>query len=282
MHKQIAILKELARAKINLTLHVGRVIKDPSDPFYGYHPLDSLVAFADIGDEIKMSVAKTTTLSIGGPFGAGLTADNDNLILRALTAAKAAPQNVTLEKHLPVSAGIGGGSANAAAILRMCGVDDLHVAVSLGADVPVCLRSETAHMTGIGEDVTLLPGMGQLHALLVNPRVAVSTAAIFKAFDAMPDIRETPRPMKTSGDLLSRALDGRNDLQAVAMSQAPIIGDVLRLLASQPGCQLARMSGSGATCFGIFENDHALRRAEAAIYASAPDWWCEAALLGDA
>lgn len=229
-----------------------------------------------------MFAADKTTLSIGGPFGMGLTADGDNLILRALTAAKAKPQYVTLEKHLPVSAGIGGGSANAAAVLRMCDVDDLHIAVDLGADVPVCLRSETAHMTGIGEDVTLMPDMGQLHALLVNPRVAVSTAAIFKAFDTAPDIRETPRPMKTSGDLLSRALDGRNDLEPIAIAQAPVIGDVLRLLASQNGCQLARMSGSGATCFSIFESDTALRRAEAAIRKQAPEWWCRAVMLGDA
>ena len=274
--------KEQARAKINLTLHVGRVIKDPSDPYYGYHPLDSLVVFADIGDELEIFDAEKTTLSIGGPFGMGLTAEGDNLILRALKAANASPQSVTLEKHLPVSAGIGGGSANAAAILRMCDIDDVGMAVSLGADVPVCLRSETAHMTGIGEDVTLIPDMGQLHALLVNPRVAVSTGAIFKAFDASPDIRETPRPMRANGDLLSRALDGRNDLEPIAMAQAPVIGDVLRMLASQNGCQLARMSGSGATCFGVFESRRALRKAEAAIRAQAPEWWCVATLLGDA
>ena len=274
--------KEQARAKINLTLHVGRVIKDPSAPYYGYHPLDSLVVFADIGDELEIFDAEKTTLSIGGPFGMGLTAEGDNLILRALKAANASPQSVTLEKHLPVSAGIGGGSANAAAILRMCDIDDVGMAVSLGADVPVCLRSETAHMTGIGEDVTLIPDMGQLHALLVNPRVAVSTGAIFKAFDASPDIRETPRPMRANGDLLSRALDGRNDLEPIAMAQAPVIGDVLRMLASQNGCQLARMSGSGATCFGVFESSRALRKAEAAIRAQAPEWWCVATLLGDA
>jgi len=228
-----------------------------------------------------MFAAKETTLSIAGPFGKDLTADNDNLILRALTAAKSKPQNVTLEKNLPVSAGIGGGSANAAAVLRMCGVDDLHIAVSLGADVPVCLRSKTAQLTGIGEDVTLMPGMGQLHALLINPRVAVSTGAIFKAFDSAVDIRGTPRPMKTSGDLLSRAMDGRNDLEPIAMAKAPVIGDVLRLLASQNGCQLARMSGSGATCFGIFESDHTLRQAEAAIRSQAPDWWIHPTILGD-
>ncbi len=234
-----------------------------------------------MGDEVEMRAAQATTLSIGGPFGAGLTADNDNLILRSLSAANADPHSVNLLKQLPVSAGIGGGSANAAAILRMCGIDDLHIAVSLGADVPVCLRSETAHMTGIGEDVTLMPGLGQLHALLVNPRIAVSTAAIFQAFDAAPNIRETPRPMKESGDLLTRALDGRNDLEPIAITQAPVIGDVLRLLASQKGCQLARMSGSGATCFGVFESDNALRQAEAAIRAQAPEWWVQPTLLGD-
>ena len=263
-------------------MHVGRIIQDPHDPFFGYHPLDSLVVFADIGDSLEMRSAKTTTLSIGGPFGEGLTVGGDNLILRALSAAKSGPQSITLEKNLPVSAGIGGGSANAAAILRMCNIDDLHTAVSLGADVPVCLKSQTAHMTGIGEDVTLLPDMGQLQALLINPRIAVSTGAIFKAFDAGSDIRETPRPMKMSGDLLARALDGRNDLEPIATAQAPIIGDVLRTLASQNGCQLARMSGSGATCFGIFENNTSRKRAEAAIKTQHPNWWCVAARLGEA
>jgi len=270
-----------ARAKINLTLHVGRVIKDPHDPFFGYHPLDSLVVFADIGDHITMSASDKTSLTIDGAFSTGLTAGDDNLILRALSAAKAGPQAVRLEKNLPVSAGIGGGSANAAAILRLCGVDDPATIVGLGADVPVCLTSQTAHMTGIGEDVSLLPNMGTLQALLVNPGVAVSTGAIFKAFDAGTDIRETPRPMKTSGDLLARALDGRNDLEPIAISQAPIIGDVLRLLASQSGCQLARMSGSGATCFGIFENETFLRGAKATLQKQAPDWWCQAAVLGE-
>jgi len=229
-----------------------------------------------------MVEADATKLSIRGPFGAGLTAESDNLILRALDAVKAKPHAVTLEKNLPVSAGIGGGSANAAAVLRMCGVDDLSTAVSLGADVPVCLHSKTAHMTGIGEDIRLLPDMEPLQALLVNPRVAVSTGSIFKAFDASPNIRETPRPIKQKGGLLSRALDGRNDLEPIAIAQAPVIGDVLRMLSSQNGCQLARMSGSGATCFGIFENDSALLKAEAAIRAGAPDWWCEAVVLGGA
>ena len=273
---------EIARAKINLTLHVGRIIEDPHDRFFGYHPLDSLVVFADIGDQIMMSEADKTSLSIGGSFGKGLTAGDDNLILRALDAAKAKPQSVSLEKNLPISAGIGGGSANAAAVLRLCGVSDNEIAVGLGADVPVCLASNTAHMTGIGEDVALLPDMGELHAVLINPGVAVSTGAIFKAFDSAPDIRETPRPMKASGDLLERALDGRNDLEPIAISQAPIIGDVLRILASQGGCQLARMSGSGATCFGIYENQNAALRAQAEIKAQSPNWWVVATVFGEA
>lgn len=272
---------DLARAKINLTLHVGRVILDPHDPFFGYHPLDSLVVFADIGDMLTMTPANKTGLSIEGPFSAGLTAGNDNLILKALKALKATGHHINLEKNLPVSAGIGGGSANAAAVLRMCGVDDLNIAVKLGADVPVCLKSQTAHMTGIGEDVTVLPDMGQLHALLINPGVAVSTGAIFKTFDAGANIPDTPRPMKTSGDLLSRALDGGNDLEPIAIAQAPVIGEVIRLLALQEGCQLARMSGSGATCFGIFETQKAALLAEAIIKEHAPHWWCVATVFGE-
>ena len=169
---------EIARAKINLTLHVGRIIEDPHDRFFGYHPLDSLVVFADVGDELTMSAAAHASLTIAGLFGEGLTVGDDNLILRALGAAKAKPQSVRLEKNLPVSAGIGGGSANAAAVLRLCGVADNDIAVELGADVPVCLTSQTAHMTGIGEDVELLPHMGILHAVLINPGVGVSTLSL--------------------------------------------------------------------------------------------------------
>ena len=274
-------MKVTARAKINLTLHVGRVIEDPHDAFFGYHPIDSLVAFADIGDIIGMQSATETVLKISGPFAKGLTAADDNLILRAASAAKVPPHTITLEKHLPVAAGIGGGSANAAAILRFCSIDDPTIAIGLGADVPVCLLSKTAHMTGIGEDVRPLPNLGTLYAVLVNPGVAVSTAAIFKAFDSVHDIRETPRPMKPEGDLLSRALDGRNDLESVALSQAPIIGQVLRSLSAQEGCQLARMSGSGATCFGVYESLSAAQKAQSVIKAQMPNWWCVATILGD-
>ncbi|WP_409434119.1 4-(cytidine 5'-diphospho)-2-C-methyl-D-erythritol kinase [Litorimonas sp. RW-G-Af-16] len=274
--------RDTARAKINLTLHVGRVIKDPHDPFLNYHPLDSLVVFADIGDEIEMFPADKTTLSIDGPFSLGLTVGDDNMILRAIDAANLPPEYITLTKNLPVSAGIGGGSANAAAILRMSGVDDLHIAVGLGADVPVCVLSQTAHMTGIGEDVTLWPDLGQLHAVLVNPGIAVSTAEIFRAFDAQDDIRDTPRPQQLSGSLLERALDGRNDLQPIAIAQAPIIGEVIAALGRQKGCTLARMSGSGATCFGLFESAASACAASKDLQTQHPDWWVMQTVLGDA
>ena len=275
-------MKALARAKINLTLHVGRVIADTNDAFFGYHPLDSIVVFAGIGDVIEMQPADETGLQITGPFSQGLSVGADNLILRAAFAAKASAHNIRLNKRLPVSAGIGGGSANAAAVLRLCGSHDPDIAVGLGADVPVCLLSKTARMSGIGEKLDLLAGLGQLYAVLVNPGVAVSTAEIFKAFDAAPNIPATPKAQKSGGDLLSRALAGENDLQPIAIAQAPIIGDVLRALSTQDGCQLARMSGSGATCFGIFESAQAAQAAQSGIQALGPDWWVVATELGEA
>jgi len=167
-----------ARAKVNLTLHVGRVIADRGGAYYGYHPLDSLVVFADVGDEIRAEPAEKTQLTIVGPFTKGLSAEADNLILKAIAAVSARasvpPFNVVLTKNLPVASGLGGGSANAAAMLRILqnytdlAVSDWReIALSLGADVPVCLLSQTAHMTGIGEAVTPIKDLGQWPAVLV-------------------------------------------------------------------------------------------------------------------
>ncbi len=271
-----------ARAKINLTLHVGRKIADPHDPFYGYHPIDSLVTFADIGDDLSLEQTGTVhSLDITGPFAKGLDNGAENLILRALKSAHSPPTHVTLVKNLPVAAGIGGGSANAAAILRMLGQDDLHLAVGLGADVPVCLKSKTAHMTGIGEDVTHWPGLGQIHSVLVNPGIRVSTADIFKDYDGVSDIRDTPRPQTYEGDLLEHALDGQNDLQRIAIVKAPIIETVLSTLEAQAECRLARMSGSGATCFGLFTDSQSAEIAAQNIKSSFPDWWVVPTVLGD-
>jgi 4-diphosphocytidyl-2-C-methyl-D-erythritol kinase len=194
----------------------------------------------------------------------------------------AAPHDITLTKNLPVSAGLGGGSANAAAVLRQFKSDlsDTDIAFKLGADVPVCRVSQTAVIQGIGEDLTRFPDLGQVSAVLVNPGVAVSTGAIFKAMDSKP---RAQHPKKTSdkGDLLSRALSGTNDMQDAAIRQAPIIADVLRALAQQTGCELARMSGSGATCFGIFRSDAQATAAAQSISSTQSDWWGRPCRLGD-
>ncbi len=265
---------ELARAKVNLTLHVGALRED------GYHPVDSLVVFADIGDELVFQPANETSLSISGADD--LPVDGRNLILRAMTLIDAPPHHITLAKTLPVSAGLGGGSANAAAVLRQFAnpFRAHELAYNLGADVPVCCDSRTAMMRGIGEAVTPLQELGQLSAVLVNPGVAVSTGAIFKAMDAVPHAA-VPRANKLTGSLLSRALAGQNHMQDFAIAQAPIINDVLRALAQQAGCELARMSGSGATCFGIFRSDAQAAAAAQAISANQKDWWVRACRLGD-
>lgn len=265
---------ELARAKVNLTLHVGAARPD------GYHPVESLVVFADIGDHLLFAPAAKTSLTIHGADG--LPTDQNNLILKAMHMADAAPHLIVLHKELPVSAGLGGGSANAGAVMRYLKSDlqNDHLAFKMGADVPVCRASRTAMMEGIGEIVTPLQNLGQLSAVLVNPGVAVSTGAIFKAMDATsrPD---TPSITARSGGLLARALSGENDMQAAAIIQAPIIRDVLRALAQQTGCELARMSGSGATCFGIFRSDAQAAAAAQAILSAHPKWWVRPCRLGD-
>jgi len=266
--------RQLARAKVNLTLHVGAKRDD------GYHGVDSLVVFADIGDELRFKPAPKTQLTIHGADE--LPTDGSNLILKAMEALYAPPHHIELDKRLPVSAGLGGGSANAAAVLRefKSALSGHELAFNLGADIPVCLASKTAMMRGIGEDVTPLGGLGQLSAVLVNPGVAVSTGAIFNAMDAAPRAI-VPRVTSQSGSLLSRALSGENEMQDFAIVQAPIISDVLRALAQQSGCELARMSGSGATCFGLFRSDAQAAAAAKTISAGQSNWWVRACRLGD-
>lgn len=289
------LFEEKARAKVNLTLHVGRIIADVIDPYHGYHPLDSLVVFADIADNISAVSAATLSLTIQGPFAQGLSASEDNLILKAVRAvskyADVPPLAITLTKNLPVAAGLGGGSANAAAMLRILkSIIDLPaakwqaIALSLGADVPVCLLSQTAHMTGIGEGVIPISGLESWPAVLVNPRVPTPTGAVFTAFDKMVGgnaPRETPRPQKPSGDMLARTLDGRNDLEPPAIQSVAVISDVLRELSVQSGAQIARMSGSGASCFALFDRQAQAQAAAAGISTKYPAWWAVATRFGD-
>jgi len=290
-------ITEPAPAKINLALHVRRRRAD------GYHDLETLFAFATDGDTITVEPAPHDSFHITGPFAAALTHPHpsapslsqrerektpkaakgegdpdDNLVTRARDAFRAAfalpPVAITLDKHLPVASGIGGGSADAAATLRaLANHTDTPlsesrldtIARTLGADVPACLHGRTALGTGRGDDLTTIAGLPGIPLLLVNPGVAVSTAAVFAGWDG---IDNGPIP---NGDLLSRAKAARNDLERPARALAPAIDAVLAQLAAAPGVLLARMSGSGATCFALFATT--TDRGHARILAEARDWW---------
>ncbi len=268
----------IARAKINLTLHVGAPI--PTGRWAGYHPLESLVVFADFGDEISFFPSHESRMTYSGVFGKALSEHKNNSVERALSLCNAPPQTVSIDKQIPIASGLGGGTADAAAVLRLFDPSQAISAVDIGADGPVCRLSRTAMMEGIGEKLTPLPDLGQVSAVLINPGIAVSTGEIFKSMDSVTRAAEPKRTVRT-GDLLSRALSGGNDMQDAAMAQAPMISDVLRALAGQTGCELARMSGSGATCFGIFRSDAQAFAAAKAISDFYPDWWVRACRLGD-
>lgn len=267
-----------APAKINLSLHVTGRRAD------GYHLLDSLVAFAGVGDTVTAVPAETLTLAITGPQAAHLPLTDDNLVLRA-ARAMGATAALTLRKVLPIASGIGGGSADAAATLRALAalterrLPDATTVLSLGADVPVCLVGRSARMQGVGETlapVTLPPAW----LVLVNPGLAISTAAVFRALDGafgppMPAIPPFPDAEALAAFLAAQ----RNDLAPAALTLAPAIGDALAALAAQPGCRIARMSGSGATCYGLFSAESAARAAVGALTRSG--WWVAAApMLG--
>jgi len=269
---------ELARAKVNLTLHVGAVMTD--ELWAGYHPVESLVVFADFGDELRFEPSQEALMEFSGPFGGAILDLENNSISDALVLCGVGPQNTRVKKQIPIAAGLGGGTADAAAVLRVFDPGQKVHPTKIGADGTICHLSQTAMMEGIGERVTPLAGLGQLSALLVNPGVAVSTGDIFRTMDRAPRA-VTPAQTSKQGDLLSRALSGENEMQDFAIAQVPIIADVLRSLAQQTGCELARMSGSGATCFGIFRSDALASAAADNLSAAQPDWWVKACRLGD-
>lgn len=259
-------LSEPAPAKLNLALHVRRRRAD------GYHELETLFAFGTDGDILHAEPADDLSLSIEGPFAPALATNEDNLVMRAASAlAEAAgvpaKASLTLDKRLPIASGIGGGSADAAATLRlltrMWKIEPKYaaeVAPGLGADVPACLLSMTAKGKGVGEELQLVeePGLSGMPVLLVNPRVPLATGDVFRSWDGVDR-----GPL---GDWWS----GRNDLEHAARSLVPEIGEVLEWLTSQQGVVVARMSGSGATCFALFDDEQS--RIHAA--ASCPDkWW---------
>ena len=263
-------ISEPAPAKLNLALHVRGKLPD------GRHAIETLFAFCTDGDHVEAEVADDVTLEVTGPFAAGLA--HDNLVLtaaRALrnAAGKGQGAKLRLVKNLPVASGIGGGSADAAAALRLLtrlwDIDPAHASViapSLGSDVPACLLSMTARGDGAGDDLVLVddPTIAGTPVLLVNPRVPLSTADVFARWDGVDH-----GPL---GDWR----EGRNDLEVPARAIVPAIGDVLDWLAVQSGTSFTRMSGSGATCFALFD-DEAAR--DAAADACPREWWRLASFL---
>ena len=268
-------MEEVAYAKINLALHVRARQRD------GYHSIETLFAFAEDGDRLQVEAGGTLELEVTGPFGGQL--GGDNLVLKAAEALRgrygvSPGAALTLDKRLPVAAGIGGGSADAAAALRLLVrwwelpfEEDvlLDIAAGLGADVPACLRSEVARGMGRGDRLTPLDGgLAGTPLLLVNPGVPLSTATVFAGWDGVD-----------RGPLGEDLARGRNDLEAPARMAAPVIGEVLDLLGSLHGVSLSRMSGSGATCFALFEREEDRDAGAARIAASHPEWWTLATRL---
>lgn len=271
---------EFAPAKVNLALHVTGRRAD------GYHLLDSLVVFADVGDRIDAAPSDQLSLVITGPQAAYLAVDDDNLVLRAarLIQAKSA---LTLHKVLPIASGIGGGSADAAATLRLLArVGDQPVPgpdalLTLGADVPVCMAGNSVRMEGVGEVITPFAAP-RVWAVLANPGVALSTPAVFRALARRDNPALPARLPAFNGveDFAAFLLGQRNDLEEPAMALAPAIAECKSALARQDGCLLARMSGSGATCFGLFANEAFARTAAAKVQAAHSGWWVCPTQLG--
>lgn len=273
----------LARAKVNLCLHVTGRRDD------GYHLLDSLVVFAETGDRISAVAAADLSLRVTGPQAGALIAGADNLCLRAAAAfGGGMGAAITLEKHLPVASGIGGGSADAAAVLQVLSrlwqrpVPDAAQVLALGADVPVCLAGVPARMRGVGEQVQPLVGLPQAWLVLVNPGIAVATPAVFAGLGRRdnPALPGMLPQFQTAAEFAAFLADQRNDLQEPAVALAPQITQVNAALAQQSGCLIARMSGSGATCFGLFATAAEAEDAARVLGTENPGWWVQSAAMG--
>lgn len=284
-------VRRLAPAKVNLFLHVGPVSDD------GYHPLASLVAFADVGDGVTVERAARLSLTVTGPFDQGLNGSGDNLILTALralgvvTGAGDPALAVTLDKQLPIAAGLGGGSSDAGAALKAAreffglSLDDAAlagIAASVGADGPMCLHARAAWAEGRGDRLTFEPRLPPLPAVLINPGVPSPTGAVYRAYDAgQPAAADRPDPPAdwTLTSVIDWLAAQRNDLEAPAVALEPAIGVALGEAARMPGVRLVRMSGSGATVFALFDSLEASTAAARGLSIARPDWWVRATTL---
>jgi len=294
MPRQTTVFEERARAKVNLTL---RVLGKRVD---GYHELDSLVAFADVADIVRLDTAAPVGVELSGSFAPSISGENLlDYTLRLIAAGEPGLRigRVHLEKVLPVAAGVGGGSADAAALLRavrranpqFAALVDWHaLAVRIGADVAVCFRDRASWMRGLGEVlVPLPPGIADVHAVLVNPCVAVpvdKTARVFRQLNSQPLPASMPRAgssvcLESLADLFSLMQAQGNDLQPAAVSVVPAVEKVLEALRGSPGAHFARVSGGGPTCFAVFGTRDAAERAAVVISRTSPDWWVRATRL---
>jgi 4-diphosphocytidyl-2-C-methyl-D-erythritol kinase len=284
---------EPAPAKVNLTLRVlGRRLD-------GYHELESLVTFARVGDRLDFAPGAALALDVRGPYAAAAGNLADNLVLKAARELQRrvgglALGRFALVKDLPVAAGLGGGSADAAAALRLVAranglaPDDprvLAAARATGADVPVCLDPRPRVMRGVGEVLSAPLDLPPLPALLVNPGVPLATKDVFAAFAAAPpasarSLDIAAAPLASFDAVLAALAHGGNDLEPAAIALCPAVADVLAALAATPGCRLARMSGSGATCFGLYASEQAAEAAARSLEAGHPGWWVRASVLG--
>lgn len=294
-HHTVEKIRVSAPAKVNLFLHVTG--KQPD----GYHTLDSLVAFADICDVIDIVPADRFSFTVMGPFSAMLGAvskihcsDGDNLVIRAaksLADVAKKPMNVaiSLTKNLPVSAGIGGGSADAAATIwglqQLWGLprDADYLAPllrNLGADVPVCYRTQATYMRGIGDVLISAPDIPDIPIVLVNPLVPCATEDVFLTYDA-PYKKDTPvlGGVQSIQDFIAYIAQHSNDLYAAACDVVPDVENILAALNAAKGCGLSRMSGSGATCFGLFSHESAAQSAAKMLQKDNPDWWVQSGML---
>jgi 4-diphosphocytidyl-2-C-methyl-D-erythritol kinase len=288
-----------APAKVNLTLHITGRRAD------GFHLLESVIGFTDLSDRITLTPADEISLTVGGPESAALAEDTGNLVLRAAHLIRdqlrdhvktASGAHIALEKNIPVAAGLGGGSADAAATMAGCLrfwngggaplINDQTVAAELGADVPICRFGRAAKVSGIGEVISAVPPWPDAWLLLVNPRVTLSTAQVFKAFQGpLKEPEKEPEPEPETEKTLSPEwgpsfadfaayLKGQdNSLTGAAMAAAPAIAGVLSALGALSGCALARMSGSGPTCFGLYATKAEANAGRTWMADNQPDWW---------
>lgn len=294
VREPVSLLVTRAPAKINLTLHVlGRRAVD------GYHELESLVAFTGAGDTLSLAPGPDLALTVSGPTAGPAGPLDENLVVKAARHLAAAVPDLRwgafhLIKRLPVAAGIGGGSSDAAAALRLIArLNELDLADprvvaaarATGADVPVCLEPRARMMRGAGESVGPALDLAGLPTVLINPGIPVATAPVFRALGLSIGARHlgAPHPAIAANSGIDAVLDSvipaRNDLESPALTVAPVIAQTLTALRSAPGCRMARMSGSGATVFGLFADRSSASRAAHRIRASHADWWVKAALL---